>query len=111
MAPSPDDASPCQTCGACCARFRVSFYWSEALVRNLPDALVEQVNPWMSCMAGTQGPAPHCAALQGTVGTHVSCAIYAQRPEPCRQVQVRDDKCTQARAKYGLPPLGDDSGE
>ncbi|MBR7358785.1 YkgJ family cysteine cluster protein, partial [Klebsiella pneumoniae] len=24
------DINPCMTCGACCAYFRVSFYWAEA---------------------------------------------------------------------------------
>ncbi|MBB8903342.1 YkgJ family cysteine cluster protein, partial [Escherichia coli] len=24
------DLNPCITCGACCAFFRVSFYWAEA---------------------------------------------------------------------------------
>lgn len=106
MTPPPDDTRPCQTCGACCAHFRVSFYWSEALARGLPESLVEQVNPWMSCMAGTQGSAPRCAALQGTVGTGVSCTVYPQRPETCREVQVGDNKCARARARYDLPPLG-----
>ncbi|OZZ73507.1 zinc/iron-chelating domain-containing protein, partial [Klebsiella pneumoniae] len=24
------EINPCMTCGACCAYFRVSFYWAEA---------------------------------------------------------------------------------
>ena len=106
MTPPPDDLSPCQACGACCAQFRVSFYWSEALARTLPDAYVEQINPWMSCMAGTQGPAPRCAALHGAVGTDVHCTVYPHRPDACREVQAGDDKCERARACHGLPPLG-----
>ena len=33
----------CQQCGACCAFFRVSFYWAEALPPELPDSCTEQV--------------------------------------------------------------------
>ena len=36
-------ANPCLDCGACCASFRVSFYWSEAEARGLPAEMTEQV--------------------------------------------------------------------
>jgi len=97
--------NPCLACGACCMAFRVSFYWAEAAVRGVPDALTEQVNPHYLCMAGTNARNPRCAALQGPPGGPVSCTIYEQRPEPCREVQIGDDKCVRARARHGLPPL------
>ena len=102
---STSEANPCTDCGACCACFRVSFYWSEAEARGLPAHLVETVNPWMSCMAGTNSRQPHCAALQGNVGQTVACTIYEQRPEPCREVQAGDGQCRKARAHYGLPAI------
>jgi Fe-S-cluster containining protein len=52
------DSNPCLDCGACCASFRVSFYWSEAEARGLPAELTEQVNAWFSCMAGTNQARP-----------------------------------------------------
>lgn len=97
------DASPCQQCGACCAAFRVSFYWAEA--PDLAESLVEQLSPARACMRGTNQATPHCNALQGRVGRKVSCSVYAQRPSPCREVEPGDDKCRRARAVHGLLPL------
>jgi hypothetical protein len=98
--------NPCLRCGACCAAFRVSFYWAEATETGLPDALTEKVNSFFSCMAGTNQSSPHCHALQGNVGNEVACTVYHQRPSPCREVQPGDGKCNIARARYGLPPVG-----
>ena len=100
-----DAMSPCLGCGACCAAFRVSFYWAEAETLGLRPDMTEQVNAQMSCMAGTNRSAPHCLALQGEVGRQVSCSVYAQRPSPCREVQPGDEKCARARDRHGLTPL------
>lgn len=100
-----DDISPCLGCGACCAAFRVSFYWAETETLGLRADMTEQVNAQMSCMAGTNQSVPHCRALQGEVGRQVTCTVYAQRPSPCREVQPGDDKCARARARHGLAPL------
>jgi Fe-S-cluster containining protein len=93
------------SCGACCASFRVSFYWAEAEANGLPENLTERLNDRFSCMAGTNSEAPRCAALQGTVGESAVCTAYAQRPSPCREVQPGDVQCLKARAKHGLPAL------
>ncbi|MBL8385734.1 MAG: YkgJ family cysteine cluster protein [Burkholderiales bacterium] len=97
------DASPCRACGACCATYRVSFYWAEAAARGLPPDRVEKAAPLIACMAGTNTAQPRCAALDGTIGRVVRCTLYAHRPTPCREVQPGDDKCAQARARHGLP--------
>ena len=97
-----DDAfAPCTECGACCASYRVSFYWSEGA--HLPEPMVEKVTPVMACMAGTQGPAPRCAALQGKVGERVRCAVYESRPPVCRDVVRGDERCIAARRRHALP--------
>ncbi|MFY7864028.1 YkgJ family cysteine cluster protein [Roseateles sp.] len=96
-------SNPCQQCGACCACFRVSFYWAEA--PDLPDSLTEHLGSHFACMAGTNQTQPRCQALQGEVGQAVSCAVYVQRPNACREVQVGDEKCQRARHAHGLPPL------
>lgn len=101
----PADLNPCLACGACCMSYRVSFYWAEAEQRGLPAFLTEQVNPFLSCMAGTNARQPHCAALQRGADGGFSCSVYAQRPAPCREVQIGDAKCRQARARHGLPAL------
>ncbi|KAB2962536.1 YkgJ family cysteine cluster protein [Zoogloea sp.] len=102
---SSPEASPCTTCGACCAHFRVSFYWAEAEARGLPEDLTEAVTPWLSCMVGTNRARPRCVALQGRVGESVSCAVYDQRPDTCRSVEAGDAQCLKARAGYGLEPI------
>jgi len=98
-------ADVCQRCGACCAHFRVPFYWSEAEASGLPHAAVEQITPLLACMAGTNQPQPRCHALEGRVGEWVSCQLYGQRPSPCRELQPGEDKCNLARVRHGLPPI------
>ncbi|HXW75002.1 MAG TPA: YkgJ family cysteine cluster protein [Steroidobacteraceae bacterium] len=95
----------CRKCGACCAAFRVSFYWAEAARLGLRDTLLDQVTPHLLAMQGTSGPRPRCAALQGEVGSQVTCAVYTGRPSPCRELQPGDEKCARARARHGLEPL------
>lgn len=97
--------NPCLACGACCMSFRVSFYWAEAEARGLPAALTEQVTPFHACMAGTNSAQPRCAALEGVAGGAVACSVYEHRPDPCREVEPGDDKCTRARGKHGWTPL------
>src|SRR5512145_2893947 len=117
---TPAPENPCITCGACCAAFRVSFYWSEAdpsLGGAVPLELTERVSPFHSCMRGTNQKEPRCVALEGTVGQSVSCTIYLSRPSPCREfgVQWQDgtftisaedlERCNRARARRQLPEI------
>jgi hypothetical protein len=97
--------NPCLDCGACCKSFRVSFYWAEGPGRGLPDHLTEQVTPHLACMKGTNTRRPHCAALgKGDAGP-MACGVYQQRPSPCRELEIGDAKCRQARAVHGMPEL------
>ena len=108
-------ANACLTCGACCAAYRVSFYWGEA--SGAPDGYVPSelteggFHPHLLCMQGTNQRQPRCVALQGEIGQQVSCSIYAQRPSPCREFEMSvngsNPACDSARAKYGLLPLID----
>lgn len=112
--------NPCLRCGACCAHFRVSFYWTEAEPARggtVPPDLAEPLTPVLSCMKGTNQKHPRCAALIGEIGRAVRCAIYENRPSSCREFAVdwtaqglrytpEDlERCTRARAAWGLPPL------
>ena len=97
--------SPCTGCGACCASFRVSFYWADATSHGLADDFYEALTPVMACMKGTHSKAPHCTALSGKIGQQVTCLVYEHRPSPCRELQAGDDKCRLARQRHGLPPL------
>lgn len=106
-----DDGNPCLSCGACCAFFRVSFYWAEADdgAGRVPAALTEPLTPFLRCMSGTNDRVVRCRALQGHVGEHVSCSIYACRPSPCQAFQMSGEDgranaaCDRARAHFGLP--------
>jgi hypothetical protein len=58
--------SPCQSCGACCANYRVSFPCHE--VDDLPGgrvpvALVEESTPHVVCMRGTAAAPMPAASL------------------------------------------------
>jgi hypothetical protein len=100
--------SPCLSCGACCASYRVSFYWAEADDApggTVPVPLTEAFTPHLRVMRGTWARTPRCIALSGTVGQRVSCTIYDQRPSPCRAVMPGDPYCQRARARHGLPTL------
>lgn len=108
-----DKDNPCISCGACCAYFRVSFYWAESEEAGgvVPQVLTEQVTPFLSCMQGTHSRSPRCVALEGEIGKAVSCSIYLNRPSPCHEFDqsglngVTNEACDRARARYGMPPL------
>lgn len=107
-------ANPCLSCGACCAYYRVAFYWAEAepfLGGSVPPELTVPLDPHRLAMRGTAYHPPRCAALQGEVGSEVLCTLYRSRPSPCRELQPswRDsqavEQCDRARAAHDLAPL------
>lgn len=110
---------PCLSCGACCAFFRVSFYWADThpdTGTRVPDSLTEAVSPFMVAMRGTLSAPVRCIALQGTPGQSTRCAIYPTRPSPCRELNPwhpdgqPNDQCQRARLGHGLPPLPSRAG-
>ena len=113
MPDSPDN--PCISCGICCAHFRVSFYCGElfdGLGGFVPAELTSQLTPLMACMKGTETGHGRCIALRGTLGRPgIACAIYANRPTPCREFAAwledgtPNPDCQRLRAGIGLPPL------
>ncbi|MFK7929295.1 MAG: YkgJ family cysteine cluster protein [Myxococcota bacterium] len=103
---------PCLSCGACCATWEVQFERSE--LRRAGPVLKQHavaVSAAHACMSGTQGDAPRCEALQGTIGDRARCGIYAHRPKICREVTAsyergeRDETCDAARKRHGLERL------
>lgn len=110
-----DGGNPCLTCGACCARFRVSFYWGEtdaATPGGVPAELTGKLNDFLAVMKGTDRPGPRCVALEGEIGRSVSCSIYGRRPQACRELPFSwergcaEEKCDRARRAWGMEPLG-----
>ncbi|QJR82347.1 YkgJ family cysteine cluster protein [Alteromonas pelagimontana] len=97
--------NPCVQCGACCATFRVSFYWAESdpfLGGTVPEALTEKVNASCVAMKGTNQPQPRCVALVGNIGEDIRCEIYEQRSTTCREFEPGSVACLKARVKHGL---------
>lgn len=99
-------SNPCVTCGACCAAFRVTFYWAETDSAEgglTPTELTNSLGPMTRCMKGTDTYSPRCIALEGEVGSATRCLIYPQRPSPCHAVEAGDEFCRKARRHNGLP--------
>jgi len=106
--------NPCQSCGACCATYRVSFHSGETDEfpgGQVPTGLTETVTATTACMRGTAAQPPRCIALRGKVGEAAACAIYEYRPSACREFAPLaalgrgDEACTDARRRHGLPAL------
>ena len=104
----------CTRCGACCAAFRVDFHRSElasAAPCGVPDTLTVPVTANLVRLRGTDASPPRCIALEGRIGEHVRCTLYASRPSPCRDfapyaaLGIGEDACDRARSRHGLPPL------
>lgn len=105
--PPPAQASPCQSCGACCISFRVDFsvYELDDMGGTVPVALATEINGAKCRMRGTDRFPLRCEALAGTVGEAVSCTIYELRPRPCRELEAGSYGCERARARHGLASL------
>ena len=96
-------ADACLSCGACCAYFRVSFYWAEGIA--MPEDYVEPLTAVYSCMQGTNQKNPRCVALEGRIGEQVSCGMYEARSSSCKEVQIADSQCNKARIAHQMIPL------
>ena len=112
--------TPCLSCGACCAYFRVSFYWGETDLQQggqVPAELTETISDYHCAMRGTNQLSRRCIALEGTPGGPTRCTIYDRRPSPCRdfgiqwhsgQMTIRPgdlERCNRARSAWGMPPI------
>lgn len=104
--------NPCITCGACCAYYKVTFYWgemSEEIPNGVPSSLCERYNDYKAVMKGTNNAEPRCVALVGTIGKRVFCRIHHCKPSVCKEIEPsfkngeRETKCDKARLAYGLP--------
>lgn len=104
-------SSPCTSCGACCAAFRVDFHPAElagapyAWGAGVPREMTLLLTPAICRMLGTDASPPRCVALEGEIGVAVSCSIYAGRPSPCREFDTEHEACARARRRHGLAPL------
>ncbi len=94
----------CQTCGACCASFRVDFSITETQAEGggVPDGLAEPLAGATCRLRGTDHSPPRCAALTGRIGERVACAIYPWRPSPCHEFEAGSLACHRARRRHGI---------
>nr|MBF0223489.1 YkgJ family cysteine cluster protein [Desulfobulbaceae bacterium] len=106
-------SNPCLQCGACCAYYRVSFYWSETGENGtgVPIELTGQLSYHRAFMLGTNDQNLRCIALMGIIGKKVHCSIHTRRSSVCRdfapswQDGTPHPACDKARAKFNLDPL------
>lgn len=102
----------CTACGACCVnrdenRAEGTADYVEVSPR---DALLKKTDLVRRYVVfNGQGTAHlkldrdgRCAALRGALGRRVWCAVYRDRPSPCRRVEAGSDECVRARAERGL---------
>lgn len=109
--------SVCESCGACCASYRVDFHPSELAKTvggaGVPVAMTIPLTPKLMRMKGTDDASPRCIALEGEIGCHVRCRIYEDRPSPCHEFNpwaalgMVDAACDRARLRHGLRPLAE----
>jgi uncharacterized protein len=96
------DASPCQSCGACCS---YSENWPRFTIEDddqldlIPAQFVNARQSGMRCEGD------RCAALSGRIGVATRCVVYAVRPEVCRTCMPGDAECAMARRRHGLPVI------
>ena len=106
--------NPCLSCGACCAFYLITF--PEHDCNDFPGGYVPVELTAVSAknrrsMKGTEARHPRCIALEGCLGSQVSCAIYNCRPSTCRAFKrswsqdAGNELCDRARLAYGLYPF------
>ena len=104
----PEDFPECQECGACCAYFRILFSPKEnQQVIKLGSNIFLMKKDGRGVMNGTDNfNKGRCVALTGEINTFVSCSIYDNRPDVCRQFQrvlpngYINPRCLQAKENY-----------
>lgn len=102
----------CLTCGACCfnppenqREGRVDYVLVEK-----GDSILKRKDLCAQYTAETADGVRHlrlakdgrCLALRGSLGGHVNCRIYSQRPSPCKRVEAGSDLCRYYRRVHGL---------
>lgn len=96
IASEPSIGFDCQSCGACCA---YSDTWPEFddndTCDGIPEELCDCDTGRMRCIGN------RCIALIGQLGVHVSCTIYANRPNVCREFEPGSAECRRVRKTLG----------
>jgi Fe-S-cluster containining protein len=100
----------CQTCGACClyqgsGKGTAYIFLQGDEPERMKRLGLPVVHVGRDCYLGARnrGGHPICIAFRGRVGGSCGCSIYSDRPDVCRQFEVGDPLCIEARERAGLP--------
>lgn len=97
---------PCQSCGACCNYYKITF--TEKQNQQVPKNLIIKINNKTSAMIGANKFKGKCSGFAGEIGRSCACTIYESRPDVCRAFPVflrngkQNPKCFKARVYHGL---------
>ncbi len=93
------EINPCMTCGACCAYFRVSFYWAEADDAGglVPSALTEPLTPFLPPISARAAARP-CLAISAMPFTALFMKTGLRR--------VANSPCPGKMARKTMPATG-----
>lgn len=105
----------CQACGACCcnpAENRAESYLDYVEIDRRSKLLRKPALLQRYAVRNDRGELhlkivgrdQRCAALLGSLGSRVSCAIYHLRPRGCRQVEAGSARCLEYRRERGIAP-------
>lgn len=103
----------CQTCGACCVQFGPEdgnsyVYLDREEARRMANLGLPVIGQsWGGrCLGATphEGASgrPACVAFAGELGISCACSIHEDRPSVCRDFEVGDALCQEARLQAGL---------
>lgn len=93
-----EPALDCGACGACCrSAFGVVPVGARSSARRHVALLVEGPEGLELARCGDR-----CAALEGPPAGPYACAIYADRPSACRDLEIGGRHCLTARRRVGL---------
>jgi len=101
----------CQSCGACCVHPGSTNGAAYIFLQGDEPARLKRLGLPVIQVKGDSylGARPCaggrlvCIAFRGRVGGECGCSIYADRPSICRQFEVGDPLCREARERAGLP--------
>ena len=113
MPPTSPKLHPCQTCGACCTSFEVSFPVTELSENSfhVPENRTFKIDEQTRALKTLNKENMRCQSLEGHLGKMVSCRIYNNRPSPCRNFKasfedgIANPRCDQVRQERGMKPL------
>lgn len=109
---SASDSLDCRSCGACCRNTRENVVegFADYVEIERGDAILRKPDLMRRYAVVNDAGVPHlrldpegrCLALKGALGKRVRCAIYHERPSPCRRVQAGSELCVAYRAGIGI---------